>query len=732
MKQIIQSLKTGEISVEELPEPALKPGQVLIQTSKSLISAGTERMLLEFGKANYLQKARQQPEKVKQVLDKLRADGLIPTVEAVLRRLDEPLALGYCNAGTVLAVGEGVTDLKPGDRVASNGPHAEIVAVPRNLCASIPDSVSDEEAAFTVLGSIALQGIRLANPTLGEKFLVFGAGLLGLLTVQLLKSNGCQVMAVDLNRQRLELAREFGAETVDVSAGGDPVSAALAWTGGIGVDGVIITASARGDQIVHQSAQSSRKRGRIILVGVVDLNLRRSDFYEKELTFQVSCSYGPGRYDPLYERKNIDYPIGFVRWTVRRNFEAILQLMAEKKLDVKPLISEAFPIERAQEAYEKIQSSPETLGVILEYPQRPKREKTVAVQPSEKPFPLSAIRKLKINPLGREPVVGLIGAGDFARSIILPILSKLPCKIKYISDNKSVISFYSAKRFGALKATTDYREILTDPEVDAVFITTAPSRNAPLAIEALKNGKNVFVEKPLAVNPQQLKELAETVKECKKILMVGFNRRFSPHIEKIKEWFSSRKAPLSAVMTVNAGPLPPDHKMNDPSWGRGRVVNEVCHFTDLLQFIAGSPIQSVSAFAAPSPPGVPPETLVINLQFEDGSIGAINYFSNGHKSYPKEKLEVFSEGKIAVLENFIKTTGYGGLQKKSFKTIRQEKGHKNELKAFVEALQTSGENPIPLSESIISTAATFAILKSLEEKRAVSIDELNNREEESQ
>ena len=410
MKQILQHLKTGEMELAEVPCPAVSRGMILIRTTRSVISAGTEKMLIEFGKGNLLQKARSQPEKVKQVTDKIRTDGLMPTVEAVFRKLDEPIPLGYCNAGIVLEVGEGVQDIRPGDHVISNGPHAEIVSVPRNLVAKIPDGVSDDSAAFTVLGAIALQGLRLAQPTFGERFMVFGMGLLGLITVQLLRAHGCSVIAVDMNASRLEMAAVSGAQCVDLGAGGDPIQAALAATGGIGVDGVLITASSKSDVIMHQAAEACRKRGRIVLVGVVGLNLQRNDFYKKELSFQVSCSYGPGRYDERYEQRGQDYPLPFVRWTEGRNFEAVLQALATGALDVEPMITHRFPVANAVQAYDKIQGDPDTLGVVLTYPETVSMEQRIHINPAPSG---------KTVPSGKA-VIGVIGGGNFSVGVILP------------------------------------------------------------------------------------------------------------------------------------------------------------------------------------------------------------------------------------------------------------------------------------------------------------------------
>ena len=700
MKQLLQHLRTGRMELAELPCPPVQPGMLLIQTRKSVISAGTERMLVEFSRANLIQKARQQPEKVKQVLDKIKTDGLMPTLETVFRKLDEPLPLGYCNAGVVLEVGPGVDDVLPGDRVISNGNHAELVCVPRHLSAKIPQGVSDEQAAFTVLGSIALQGIRLAEPSLGEKFTVFGMGLLGLLTVQLLQATGCEVLAVDLNPRRLKLAESFGAKVVDLSAGGDPVAAASAWTSGVGVDGVLITASAKTDQIVHQAAESCRKRGRIVLVGVVDLNLRRSDFYEKELSFQVSCSYGPGRYDEKYERAGHDYPLGYVRWTEQRNFEAVLGAIEKGSLRVEEMITDRYPFDNAPAAYERIQNDAGVLGVILEYADEPQRAPVVEVTPTA----ASAIER---------PVVGLIGAGGFAKGILLPFLAKTGASLGCVADLDVAAARYAAAKFGIGKASSDYRLILDDPQVDAVFIVVGHHLHARFVVEALEAGKHVFVEKPLAMNLEQLDDVARAARAASdRMLMVGFNRRFSPHIEKMRELLAGRSEPLSMSMNVNAGAIPPDHWVHDPQRGGGRIIGEGCHFIDLVAHLAGSPVATVSAMMIGEGPAVRDDKMSILLGLADGSIATVNYFSNGPKSFPKESLEVYSEGRVLRMVNFRQTNGYGFSGFRRFKTPRQDKGHKAEITRFIERLKQGGQPLISLSQMCNVTRASFAAVES--------------------
>lgn len=713
MKQILQHLRTGEMELAELPCPLVGRGQILIQTRSSLISAGTERMLVEFSQANLIQKARQQPDKVKQVLEKMKTDGLMPTLDAVFRKLDEPLPLGYCNAGVVLEVGAGVDDIQPGDRVASNGPHAEIACVPRNLCAKIPESVRDEHAAFTVLGSVALQGVRLAQPTLGERFVVFGLGLLGLLTTQLLRASGCDVLAVDLNEGRLKLAEGFGARTVNIGTGGDPIPAAEAWTSGAGADGVIITASAKTDAIMHQAAEACRKRGRIILVGVVGLNLRRDDFFKKEITFQVSCSYGPGRYDEKYEQSGQDYPAGYVRWTEQRNFEAVLGAIASGGLRLDDIITHRFAFADALSAYEKIQNDPTALGVVLEYPSEVDRSASVKV---------GDYKGHREHAGEKKAVVGVIGAGGFAMGVLLPALAKTSTRLAYLADLNAAAAKHGAAKFGVQHAITDYRMILDDPAVNTVFVLVGHHLHARFVIEALEAGKHVFVEKPLAMNEEELREVEEAFEKAEdRQLMLGFNRRFSPHMLKIRKLLAGRSEPLCMSMTVNGGAIPADHWTQDPERGGGRIIGEGCHFIDLLSFVAGSPVTAVSAMMVGEGVAVRDDKMAILLQFGDGSVGTVNYFSNGSKSYPKEMLEVFSDGRVLRMENFRVTRGYGFKGFKKFKTNRQNKGHNAEVDAFVRVIAKGGPPLIPFAEIANITRASFATLESARMKRNVAL-----------
>jgi predicted dehydrogenase/NADPH:quinone reductase-like Zn-dependent oxidoreductase len=667
-------------------------------------------MLVEFGRAGWIEKARKQPDKVRQVLEKVRTDGVLATYQAVSARLDEGLPLGYCHVGTVLETGPGVTGFNVGDRVASNSPHAEVVVAPVNLCAKIPDEVSDEQATFTVLGSIALQGVRLAQPALGESFVVYGLGLIGLVAVQILRANGCRVLGVDLNLARLALAESFGADVVN-GADADPVAAATAWTRGKGVDGVVITAAAKTDEIVHHCAQMCRKRGRIVLVGVVGLNLRRDDFYQKEITFQVSSSYGPGRYDPAYETEGKDYPYGFVRWTAQRNFEAVLELLRCGQLRVDELITHRFPFEEAPAAYESVLSDPSALGVVLQYTGTPSLDKTMRVH---EPHSVSG--------LARQPVVGVIGAGNFARMTLLPALKKISARVKYVADIKGFPAQQAARKHGAEFATSDHRIILDDDSVDVAIIAVGHHLHADLAVEALDAGKHVLVEKPLALSPKEVaRVVAAAGRNPGRHLMVGFNRRFSPHIRPIAAALRGRAEPLTMNYTVNAGAIPADHWVQDPEKGGGRIVGEACHFIDAMVFLTGSLVESVSAFQVGEGPAVREDRMSILLRLSDGSVGTVNYFANGSRSYPKEILEIFSDGRVVRMENFRKTRGYGFKGFRRVSTLRQDKGHAAEFSAFLERVRTGGEPLIPLDQLVNVTLASFAAVTSAREGRTVGI-----------
>ena len=690
MKQILQNMGSGETLLTDVPAPRARAGCLLIQTQASLVSVGTEKMLVDFGKANLIDKARQQPEKVKQVLQKVKTDGLAPTIQAVRSKLDQPLALGYSSAGVVIEVGAGVDGVSVGDHVVSNGPHAEIVCVPQNLCAKVPDGVSLDHACFAVVASIGLQGIRLIEPTLGERFVVTGLGLIGLLCVQILRANGCQVLGIDFDSSKCEVARQFGAETVDLSKGEDPIIAAERFSNGHGVDGVLITASTKSNEPVHQAAEMCRQRGRIVLVGVVGLELQRGDFYEKELSFQVSCSYGPGRYDSSYEDQGRDYPFGFVRWTEQRNFEAVLDLVQSGAVDVGALIANRYAIEDALKAYEQL-SSGGSLGILLKYPEPESNE--VLPQRLVSLAPEQAIKASSV-------VVGLLGAGNFTGQVLLPALGKTEARLKTIISGSGVTGTHHGKKNGFEQSGTDSRDVFEDSEVSLVMITTRHNSHARQVLQALESGKHVFVEKPLCLNMSELEQIEEVAQRSGKLLMVGFNRRFSPHAVKMKQMLEGVDAPKSIVFTVNAGAIPADHWTQDPEVGGGRILGEACHFIDFCRFLTGQKVVASSIDYLGGQSGALGDVASIHLRYEDGSIATIHYYANGAKSFPKERVEVFCAGRILQLDNFRSLSGHGWPKFKNFKTRSQAKGHGEEMQALVGAISKGKAAPIALSETL--------------------------------
>ena len=697
MKQIIQDLKSGQTILEELPVPQVRSGCVLIKTHRTLVSLGTERMLVEFGKSNLLQKVRQQPDKVKQVLDKIKSDGLFPTLEAVFRKLGEPLPLGYCNAGEVIAVGNGVSEFKIGDRVVSNGQHAEVVCVPKNLVAKIPDSVTYEQASFTVIGSIGLQGIRLLQPGFGETVVVVGLGLIGLITAELLVANGCEVIGFDFDASKVALAASKGVKAYNVSDGSDPVAIAKSLTNGIGVDGVIITASTKSDEVIAQAAQMSRKRGRIILVGVIGLDIKRADFYEKELSFQVSCSYGPGRYDENYEQKGIDYPIGFVRWTEQRNFEAILQAIATQKLDVQSLITEVVDLEQYDQIYGNMSGST-SIASIIRY--------SGAVDTTQ-----HRVSLIDQSFSGQKGTLGIIGAGNFTNATVLPALKKVGASVKYISSASGLSATTLAKKNGIAHVTTNYHEILQDPEVDAVLITTRHNAHAAMCIAAMKAGKHVFVEKPLALTTAEIAEIEAVYHASNVTLTVGFNRRFSPFVQDAKQKLGEVQTPINVIATMNAGFIPPSSWVHDMQVGGGRIIGEACHLIDLISYLTGSTVQKVVMNAMGTHPDANTDNASMLLQYRNGSTGVINYFANGSKAYSKERIEVYSQNRTMVIDNFRKSTYFGFPS--SGKSGRLDKGHEEQFRQFVSALKNGGAAIIPF-ESIMNTSKTaIAAVESL-------------------
>jgi len=690
MKQLLHSLATGSSDLPDLPSPAAARGQLLIDTTCSLVSAGTERMLMEFGKASWIDKARQQPDKVQQVIAKACTDGLLTTLDAVRSKLDQPLPLGYCNVGTVVAVGTSVSGYQLGDRVVSNGPHAELVAVPQHLCAPIPAGVSDEAASFTVLASIGLQGIRLAQPTLGETFVVSGLGLIGLLTAQLLAAQGCHVLGLDPDPAKCALAEELGVVALNLSTGLDPVAWCLKHTAGNGVDGVLITAATSSNEPVHVAAQACRQRGRIVLVGVTGLELRRDLFYKKELSFQVSCSYGPGRYDPAYEQEGHDYPIGFVRWTEQRNLQAVLHALATGALRTEPLISHRFAIEQAAAAYELLSSPEPSLGILLQYPgTADPQQRTIALQAEP---PAAGSRALRPG----QPLLGVIGAGNYSSRMLIPAFAKAGARFHTLAASSGIGPVHVGRKFGFRQASTDVRALLADPSCNTVVIATRHDSHASLVQQAQAAGKHVFVEKPLCLTAEELSSI-ETVHTGEQVLMVGFNRRFAPLLLELQQQLSRLQGPKAFVYNCNAGAIPVDHWTQDPSLGGGRLLGEACHFVDLLRHLAASPIEDLQLLsAADSKPC--PDTFSLQLRFADGSIGTVHYFANGSKAFPKERLEVFAAGKVLRLDNYRKLQAWGLPGFRTRRRLSQDKGQVACCSAFLKAIEAGGPPPIPAAE----------------------------------
>lgn len=692
--------------MEEVPVPMPKSGHVLIKTTKSLVSLGTEKMLVEFGKANFISKARQQPDKVKMVLDKVKTDGLKPTMDAVFNKLNQPLPLGYCNVGEVVAIGKGVTEFKVGDRVVSNGNHAEFVNVPKNLVAKIPGNVTDEEATFTVIGAIGLQGIRLLDPTFGETIIVVGLGLIGLVTAELLLANGCNVVGFDFDPEKVRIANEKGIVAINPSEGTDQVKFVESYTKGIGADGVIITASNKSNEIISQSAQMCRKRGRVVLVGVIGLNISRADFYEKEISFQVSCSYGPGRYDEEYEQKGNDYPIGYVRWTEKRNFEAILNSISKGTLKVKPLITERITLQDFQKIYGDMGNS-KSIASILEYGNTEDPARTVGIL--DKSFK------------GKKGVIGIIGAGNFTSSTILPNLKKINADIKYIASSGGLSSTIMAKRHSIANSTSDYREILEDEDVDLVFITTKHNMHASMVLETIQANKSVFVEKPLALTESELDAIVTEYHKQNVSINVGFNRRFAPLAKKMKRALGSDNTPMNIVATMNAGFISSHVWVHDMELGGGRIIGEACHYIDLCTYFVGSKVIAVCMNALGPNPQENTDNASILLRYENGSNAVINYFANGSKAYSKERVEVYSQERTLVMDNWRKLKSYGFKAGKN-SSSKQDKGHFNQFQELIGQHQ-KGENAIiPFDEIVNTTKASFAAIESLKLNKWIDIN----------
>jgi predicted dehydrogenase/threonine dehydrogenase-like Zn-dependent dehydrogenase len=721
MKQVLQNARSGAIEVAEVPVPQLLPGCVLVQVASSVVSAGTERAASTFANKNLLQKAAARPDLVRALLAKARRDGLVAAVQVARSRLDQPLALGYSSAGTVIAVAEGITDIRPGDRVACAGAghavHAEFACVPRLLLAKIPNhsQVSFDEAAFTTLGAVALHGIRIAEAKLGDAVGVIGLGLLGQITVQLLKAAGCRVFGIDLMQDRADLALNLGADRTTASREAF-IELCHAETQALGIDSVLITADSASSDPVNLAAVIARDRATVVAVGAVGMEIDRRLYYGKELDFRISRSYGPGRYDSAYEQKGRDYPIGYVRWTETRNMEAFLSLLADGRLKLEPLVSHRFAIESACAAYDLItgQRAGSSLGVLLTYPGAEQDVSTRIV--------LSQRRSDKQSNV----TLSFIGAGNFATSTLLPAVRQLnSVDLLGVCTSSGAGARHTAKQFKFRYCTTDREQIVKDPDCDGVIIATRHHLHAAQVMEALQAGKHVFCEKPLCMQEDELVEIVRAYRAATEntILTVGFNRRFAPMVLRLKSFFSETREPLVLSYRINAGALPPDHWVSDAELGGGRIIGELCHFVDLLIFLTasvpvkvyGRPLRQTELYSG--------DNVSVMMDFENGSQATINYVANGDRSFSKERLEVFGGGAAAVLEDFRRLELIRRGRTEVVRSLwRQDKGHKAEVRAFIETIRSGSDMPISLSDVVATTLTTFCIRNSVASGEPIAVD----------
>jgi len=736
MKQIIQSYRTGRLELASVPAPALNSRHVLVQTAFSVVSLGTEGKKVTTARQSLLGKARSRPDLVRQVIRTAQREGIAATYSKVMNRLDEPVPLGYSAAGTVLAVGAGVEQLRVGDPVACGGDgaaHAEVLAVPVNLCTKVPDGVHLEHAAFTTIGAIALQGLRQAGGILGECVAVVGLGLLGQLAVQLLKANGCRVLGIDLDPAKVAMAERLGSDKAMARHDPNLKASVSAFSRGYGVDAVLITAASSGNDPVELAVEMCRDRGRIVVVGGVKMNVPRDACYYKELEIRLSRSYGPGRYDPIYEEKGVDYPIGYVRWTEQRNMQAFLDLLAAGKLNLADLITHRFPFDQAEQAYALLTAErhegPAPLGIIFEYDTAkdhlsPSSQKVYTANPqSTIRNPSTSLRTSPQSAIG----TGFIGAGSFARKSLIPLLVKHPhARLVGVATATGISGQHAAQKFGFTYSTGDYRQILDDPDIHAVFITTRHNLHAPLAAEALRAGKAVFVEKPLALTKEQLADVAAAHQESairspqSAILMVGFNRRFAPLTQEMRRFFAGRIEPMVIHYRVNAGFIEGKHWVHDPEEGGGRILGEACHFIDLLIYLTGVPVRGLYAVGMDNAGRYRSDNVSITLTFADGSVGIVLYLANGDPLLPKERVEVFCQGATAVLDDFCRLEHYRDEQRTVKKGV-QDKGHQAEVHAWIEAVRQGGPSPIPFNEVVLSTLTTLKVQESMQLGQPVAV-----------
>ncbi|MEZ4415111.1 MAG: bi-domain-containing oxidoreductase [Gemmatimonadota bacterium] len=706
MKQLLQ-YPAGETRIADVPAPVIRPGHVLVRTEASLVSIGTERMLVDFARKSLLAKARSRPDLVRKVVDKARSEGVLTAWEATRARLDQPMPLGYSAAGVVVEVGDGISELAPGDRVAAAGAgHAQLLCVPRNLVARVPEGVPAESAAFATVAAIALHGLRLADTQLGEQVAVIGLGLIGLITVQLARAAGLRVIGFDLDGDRVERARTLGAEGGGRPGTDDPLALVRSWTHGRGVDAVLVTASTESSAPIELAAELARDRGRVVAVGAVGLEVPRRPFYMKELDLKISRSYGPGRYDPAYEEQGLDYPLAYVRWTEQRNLQAVLELMKEGALRTEPLVTHRLDFEAALEVYDTLsESGAQPLGVLLRYPDSPAAvERTVELATPSVATPAAGLR------------IGLLGAGLFATRTLLPALQKAGgFTPRTVCTTSGVSSRHAAEKFAFARATTETTAVLDDPSLDAVFVLTRHHLHADQVIRALDAGKHVFVEKPLCLNEAELTRVREAWERAgDRTLMVGFNRRFAPMSLALREHFLGVGSPLLIHYRVNAGVLPVEHWLHDPAIGGGRIVGEACHFIDWALWMAGAPAVAVRTAGLPSTGREPQDNVQITLELQGGSLALVTYHSNGHAALGKERIEVSGGDRSAVLDDFRSLRVFGGGRSGVQRNrLRQDKGHVGELAAFRDVLEHGGVSPTPLPDVVGSMRAAFAAAESL-------------------
>jgi predicted dehydrogenase/threonine dehydrogenase-like Zn-dependent dehydrogenase len=717
LKQVLQNRKTGSPFVAEVPVPALQSGRVLVRTVASLISAGTERAAVELVSKGLWQEARKRPDLVKQVISKVKNDGLLNTLSAVRDKIATSQSLGYSAAGIVTEVAPDVSEFHTGDRVACAGvgfaSHAEVISVPRNLCVHLPGELSFEAGSFGTLGAIALQGVRLAQPTLGESIVVIGLGLVGQLTVQLLKANGCRVFGLDLDQTRVALALELGADAAAVSDD-NAANQIESWTRGNGADAVLVTAATDSNQPVELAAKISRLKGRVVVVGMTGLNIPRQPFYMRELSLTISMSYGPGRYDPNYEEHGQDYPLSYVRWTEKRNIESFLELVAQQQVNVDRLISHRFPIEEAERAYQLISGAVDQpyLGVVLNYDPNTEIGRRVKLRDS-----VSAPRA------GEKISLGVIGAGAYVSTMLLPHFKTAGVNFRSIATASGVSAHDVGRRFGFDYAVSGAKAVLDDTEVNLVIVGTRHDLHAELAIEALNRNRDVFVEKPLALNETQLVDVLAAARKSAGRLMVGFNRRYSPLTRQASDFFAGRNYPLSMLYRVNAGRISKDHWIQDSVQGGGRIIGEVCHFADLMTFLTGASPVSVFAesVSGKNEKTVDADSVLITVRFEDGSNGTIAYLSEGDRALAKERIEIYGGGRTFVLDDFRKATSYKNGREEETTLRTQDKGQLDQVRAVCAAVLHGGPPPIALDELAATSRTTFRVLESLRTGQRVDV-----------